>query len=222
MTIPSRWQKISKSIENLSQSTPVTPIAVSKYHSLDSMQQAYGAGARHFAESYLQEALPKIAALQNISDITWHFIGPIQSNKTANIAKFFQWVQSVSRVKIAQRLNDQRPAALTPLNVLIQINISADTNKSGLQPAAVETLAILIENLPRLCLRGIMCIPENKNKPKDLVADFKKMMQIYKFLQCHFSHIDTLSMGMSNDYQIAIANGANMVRIGTALFGSRK
>ncbi len=222
MTIASRWQKISEQIAHLANGCDITVIAVSKRQTTSSIKQAYAAGARHFGESYLQEAIDKIKQLQSVNDINWHFIGPLQSNKTRDIAAHFQWVQSVSRTKIAQRLNDQRAETLPALNVLLQVNISADPAKSGLKPAEINSLATTVMRLPRLKLRGIMCIPAKTDDQHQLTEDFKHMFNIYQQLQQQYSCVDTLSMGMSSDYLQAVANGANMVRIGSALFGPRK
>ncbi len=222
MIIASHWQKINELVTHLAHDTPVTVVAVSKHRDVASIQQAYAAGARHFGESYCQEAIKKILTFQNINDICWHFIGPIQSNKTAAIAAHFQWVQSVSRRKIALKLSEQRVQQLPALNILLQINISDDPAKSGLKPSEVDSLAGYVMGLPRLQLRGIMCIPRKTDNQQQLTGDFKQMEAIYHKLQQRYPGIDTLSMGMSNDFPLAIANGANMVRIGSALFDAAK
>ncbi len=199
----------------------VATIAVSKRQVVDSIQQAYKAGARNFAESFLQEALPKIEQLAGFKDIVWHFIGPIQSNKTRQIAAHFDWVQSVCRDKIAQRLSLYRTVDQAPLNVLIQVNISAETSKSGVLPEQVIELAKLIQSLPQLTLRGLMCIPAKTTNVDQQMATFQRMFNLFEASQKQFPQMDTLSMGMSNDYLTAIQSGATMVRIGSALFGSR-
>jgi len=204
----------------------VSTIAVSKRQAVDSIKQAYQAGARLFGESFIQEALPKIEQLQQFEDIEWHFIGPIQSNKTRQIAENFDWVHSVSREKIALRLSEQRPQTSTPLNILIQVNISAEEAKSGVTVEQLLPVAKMISELPKLRLRGIMCIPEKSSDAKIQADSFHRMHKLLGTLQHYFKDkpavtIDTLSMGMSNDYQQAILAGSNMVRIGTAIFGSR-
>lgn len=200
-------------------------LAVSKTKPIDQIEEAYYAGQRAFGENYLQEAVDKIIALQHLDNIEWHFIGPIQSNKTKLIAQYFNWVQSVDRLKIAQRLNDQRlnaisaktKARLAPLNVCIQVNISDEVSKSGLSVNEMSELAAYINESKGLCLRGLMAIPE-KNAP---LSRYIQMYELFSLLKSQYSTIDTLSMGMSNDMATAIKAGSNMVRIGTAIFGER-
>ncbi len=213
-------------IEPASNQRVVATIAVSKRQAVDSIKQAYQSGARLFGESFIQEALPKIDQLQHLNDIKWHFIGPIQSNKTRQIAEHFDWVHSVSRPKIAQRLSQQRPESSPPLNILIQVNISSEATKSGVSIEELLPLAKTISELPNLRLRGIMSIPEKTTDPKIRADGFHRMHKLLGTMKHYFSdnaavNIDTLSMGMSNDYQEAILAGSNMVRIGSALFGSR-
>ncbi len=194
----------------------VALIAVSKKQSLEKILEAYQAGQRAFGENYLQEALTKITSLAHLS-IEWHFIGPIQSNKTRRIAEHFQWVQSVDSLKIAQRLNDQRPDALPPLNICLEINISKETSKSGIAPEEVAALAKACSKLPRLKLRGLMTIPA----PKNAQQQFHDMHTLWQQLRTQGHALDVLSMGMSDDFAAAIAEGSTLVRIGTAIFGKR-
>jgi len=177
-------------------------------------------GVRRFGENYLQEALQKIEALADL-DLEWHFIGPIQSNKTRAIAEHFDWVHSVDRLKIARRLNEQRPAALAPLNVCLQLNVSAEQSKSGAEPAQLAALAAEVAALPRLRLRGLMAIPAATEDVARQRAAFRCMGEAQAQLQAAGLELDTLSMGMSGDLEAAIAEGATLVRIGTALFGPR-
>ncbi|WP_417664406.1 YggS family pyridoxal phosphate-dependent enzyme [Pseudidiomarina donghaiensis] len=200
-------------------------IAVSKTKPAADIVAAYTAGQRHFGENYVQEAIAKIVqvseALPN-NDICWHFIGPIQSNKTRDIATHFAWVHSVDRFKTATRLAKQRPDDMAPLNVLIQVNIDDEQSKAGVQPQQVMELAALIHELPQLTLRGLMTIPAAHAQAADSAPSFAAMQRLFSELQAQYKQVDTLSMGMSNDWPIAVAHGATMVRIGTAIFGSRK
>src|SRR5690606_28609504 len=170
-------------------------------------------------ENYLQEALPKQAALADLP-LTWHFIGPIQSNKTRDIASHFAWVHSVDRDRIARRLNDQRPGHLPPLNVCIQVNIDDEDSKSGVTPEEVPALAALIHSLPRLQLRGLMTIPRADAADGNRAA-FRRLAMTLSQLRHTIAAPDTLSMGMSDDFEVAIAEGATLIRLGTALFGPR-
>lgn len=200
-------------------------LAVSKTHGADRLREAYAAGARHFGENYVQEALDKIGQLsqppQPLSDITWHFIGPIQSNKTRDIAGAFDWVHSVDRLKIARRLNDQRPAHLPALNVCIQVNLSNEDSKSGVTLDEVDALCADISQLPRLQLRGLMAIPAPCQDHAQQRAVFKPLTARFQRLQQQYPAMDTLSIGMSDDFDAAIAEGSTMIRIGTAIFGAR-
>ena len=195
-------------------------LAVSKTHSAAAIREALAAGQTAFGESYVQEALVKIAALAD-APIEWHFIGPIQSNKTAAIAAHFAWVHSLDRLKIAQRLNDQRAARLPPLNVCLQVNISGEASKGGVSPAELEALAQAVHALPRLRLRGLMTIPAPESDPQRQRAPFHQLRLCLDRLNRQGLALDTLSMGMSDDLQAAIAEGATIVRIGTAIFGPR-
>lgn len=200
------------------QTSQVTLLAVSKTKTSAMIEQAYLAGQREFGENYIQEAVEKIADLQRFSDITWHFIGPIQSNKTRLIADNFAWVHSVDRIKIAKRLNDHRSSQDTPLNVCLQVNISGEESKSGIAVKDIKALVDCIEQCRHLTLRGLMAIPE-KNASEQ---SFEKMQLLYTQLQKEHPSMDTLSMGMSGDLSDAIAKGSTMVRVGSAIFGARE
>jgi pyridoxal phosphate enzyme (YggS family) len=191
-------------------------LAVSKTKPAQALREAYAAGLRDFGENYLQEALGKQLELADLP-LIWHFIGPIQSNKTRAIAEHFDWVHSVDRLKIAQRLSEQRPADLPPLNICIQVNVSGEASKSGCTPADLPALANAISALPRLKLRGLMAIPE---PTEDRAAQDAAFAAVQSCKPAHLP-LDTLSMGMSHDLESAIAQGATWVRIGTALFGAR-
>ncbi|WP_207863794.1 YggS family pyridoxal phosphate-dependent enzyme [Pseudomonas sp. 58(2021)] len=192
-------------------------LAVSKTKPSEALREAYAAGLRDFGENYLQEALAKQLELADLP-LIWHFIGPIQSNKTRSIAEHFAWVHSVDRLKIAQRLSEQRPAELPPLNICIQVNVSGEASKSGCTPADLPALAQAISVLPRLKLRGLMAIPEPTEDRAEQDAAFAAVQKLQADLDLP---LDTLSMGMSHDLESAIAQGATWVRIGTALFGAR-
>ena len=192
-------------------------LAVSKTKPAQAVREAHAAGMRDFGENYLQEALGKQAELTDLP-LSWHFIGPIQSNKTRAIAENFAWVHSVERLKIAQRLSEQRPADLPPLNICIQVNVSGEASKSGCTPADLPALAEAISALPRLKLRGLMAIPEPTDDRAEQDAAFATVRDLQASLNLS---LDTLSMGMSHDLESAIAQGATWVRIGTALFGAR-
>ena len=196
-------------------------LAVSKTQGAAHVNEAWRCGQRAFGENSVQEALGKMRELEHL-DIEWHFIGPVQSNKSRPIAEKFSWVHSIDREKIAQRLNDARPAHLPPLNVLIQVNISGENSKSGVAPGAERALAAFIRTLPRLQLRGLMAIPE----PTPDIALQRKRFALLRDLQAELQRdhaaMDTLSMGMSDDLEAAITEGATIVRVGTAIFGTRK
>lgn len=192
-------------------------LAVSKTKPAEALREAYAAGLRDFGENYLQEALSKQLELADLP-LIWHFIGPIQSNKTRAIAEHFAWVHSVDRLKIAQRLSEQRPADLPPLNICIQVNVSGEASKSGCTPADLPALANAISELPRIKLRGLMAIPEPTEDRAAQDAAFAAVQSLQASLNLP---LDTLSMGMSHDLESAIAMGATWVRIGTALFGAR-
>jgi pyridoxal phosphate enzyme (YggS family) len=203
---------------------PVTLLAVSKTKPASEIEQAYIIGQRDFGENYLQEAIEKITTLSHLSDICWHFIGPIQSNKTKLIAQHFSWVQSVDRAKLALRLNDhlndsslQNNGQDTSLNICLQVKSSEEASKSGSIASELFTVAEVVDKCDKLTLRGLMAIPE-KNASN---ASYEKMQSLFNKLKAQYPTVDTLSMGMSNDLDIAIAHGSTMVRIGTAIFGKR-
>jgi pyridoxal phosphate enzyme (YggS family) len=198
----------------------VNLLAVSKQQSSENILAAVAAGQRAFGENYLQEALQKITVLAD-QDLIWHFIGPIQSNKTKKIAENFAWVQSVSDAKIAERLNKQRPGHLPALNICLQINISQELTKSGVMAGDVYSLAEYCAKLPNLILRGLMAIPEPKNTFAEQSIEFHKLRLLFEALRKKYSSVDTLSIGMSADLAAAIAEGSTMVRIGTKIFGER-
>ncbi|MDX1360801.1 MULTISPECIES: YggS family pyridoxal phosphate-dependent enzyme [Pseudoalteromonas] len=202
-------------------SNDITLLAVSKTKPATDIMAAYDQGQRQFGESYVQEAVDKIAQLDTFSDIVWHFIGPIQSNKSALVAANFAWVQSVDRLKIAKRLNSQRPETMPPLNVLIQVNISEEEAKSGCHPNEITELAQYIDQCAHLQLRGLMAIPAKSDDANTQIQYFEQLQTCFDKLQTQYPHIDTLSMGMSNDVEAAIAAGSTMVRIGTDIFGTR-
>lgn len=195
-------------------------LAVSKTQSAKTIRETYTYGQWQFGENYLQEALDKQEKLRDL-DIEWHFIGPIQSNKTRQIAEHFAWVHSLDRLKIAQRLDQQRPPQAPPLNVCLQVNIDAEAQKAGLLEADVLPLAKQVRELKQLRLRGLMAIP--KTQSTNPSAAFARMYTLFDNIRSHIQlpNFDTLSMGMSNDLEAAIGNGANMVRVGTAIFGPR-
>ena len=192
----------------------VTLLAVSKTHPAARVAQAHAAGQRAFGENYVQEALEKMDAVPGIE---WHLIGPLQSNKTRLVAERFDWVQTVASEKIARRLSEQRPAGRAPLNVLIQVNASGEGTKSGVRPEEAKPLSEKIRDLDGIRLRGLMAIPE----PGAPRGRFREVRELYSSLQGEFG-FDTLSMGMSDDLELAIAEGATLVRVGTAIFGARR
>ncbi|HHX8328845.1 TPA: YggS family pyridoxal phosphate-dependent enzyme [Vibrio alginolyticus] len=199
-------------------------LAVSKTKPVEAILEAYQAGQTAFGENYVQEGVSKVQHFtEHYPDnrIEWHFIGPIQSNKSRLVAEHFDWVHTIDRTKIAQRLNDQRPSELKPLQVLIQVNTSGETSKSGVTEAEVFELAELISRLPNLTLRGLMSIPANVSDYESQLHEFQKLATLKQTLEAQFPEIDTLSMGMSGDMTAAIEAGSTMVRIGTAIFGAR-
>ncbi len=201
-------------------SSEVVLLAVSKAFASDAIREAYRAGQTRFAESYVQEALDKIDALHDLP-IEWHFIGPIQSNKTRAIAENFAWVHSVDRLKIAERLSAQRPAHLPPLQICVQVNISGEAGKNGVAPDEAAQLAREIARLPRLRLRGLMSIPEPAQEFEAQRKPFARLRELLRQLNAQELQLDTLSMGMSQDLAAAIAEGATLVRVGSAIFGKR-
>ena len=199
-------------------------LAVSKTKPIEAILAAYEAGQTVFGENYVQEGVEKIQfCQQHRIELEWHFIGPLQSNKTRLVAEYFDWMQTLERAKIADRLNEQRSPHKAPLNVLIQVNISNETSKSGVQPDDILSLAKHVENLPHLRLRGLMAIPEPTDDVAQQEQTFRQMRTLFESLQQALPHaqIDTLSMGMTDDMQSAIQCGSTMVRVGTAIFGKR-
>ncbi|WP_351075862.1 YggS family pyridoxal phosphate-dependent enzyme [Shewanella sp. CAL98-MNA-CIBAN-0140] len=218
--------RINQAAQNCSRSPDeINLLAVSKTKPISDIIAAYQAGQRLFGENYVQEGETKINALQaDYPDIEWHFIGPLQSNKTKIVAEHFDWLHTLSRGKIAQRLHEQRPSNKSPLNVCIQVNISQEESKSGINSADfadVATLALTIASLPHLKLRGLMAIPTATDDVQLQQQEFSQLKQLFDQLKQQYPSVDTLSMGMSGDMDIAIANGSTMVRIGSAIFGQR-
>lgn len=200
----------------------VTLLAVSKTFGAQAVREALAAGQHRFGENYVQEALEKMAVLADVrARLEWHLIGPLQSNKTRAVAEHFDWVHTVDRLKIAQRLSDQRPAHLPPLQVCLQVNISGEASKSGLPPAEVGALAREITALPRLRLRGLMAIPEPAGDRDAQRRPHRALRELLDSLRAQGLDLDTLSMGMSADLEAAIVEGATIVRVGTAIFGAR-
>ena len=200
-------------------------LAVSKTFPAEAVLEAVAAGQRAFGENYLQEALDKIDALAKAlpgQALEWHFIGPIQSNKTRPIAASFDWVHTVDRLKVAQRLSEQRPPQLGPLNICLQVNISGEASKSGVASAELDELARQVAQLPNLRLRGLMAIPQPQTDFELQRAAFARLRALFERLRADGIALDTLSMGMSADMAAAIAEGATIVRVGSAIFGSRK
>jgi pyridoxal phosphate enzyme (YggS family) len=198
----------------------ISLLAVSKTWPAGHVRDAAAAGQRAFGENYVQESVAKIAELAALG-LEWHFIGPLQSNKTRPVAEHFDWVHSVERMKIAERLSEQRPAGMAPLNVCLQVNVSGEASKSGCAPEEAVALANAIAALPKLRLRGLMCIPEPVEDVEAQRRPFRQLRELYDQLRGDGLPLDTLSMGMSHDIEAAIAEGATMVRVGTAIFGER-
>ena len=200
----------------------VTLLAVSKTWAAEAVREAFAAGQRAFGENYVQEGLDKIEALADLrTQIEWHLIGPLQSNKTRAVAESFDWVHSIDRLKIAERLSAQRPAALAPLSVCIQVNVSGEASKSGVAPADVAVLAHAVAALPRLRLRGLMAIPQVEGDFDAQRRPHLALHELFEALRRDGLTLDTISAGMSGDLEAAIAAGATMVRVGTAIFGGR-
>ncbi len=221
MSIAEQVLQLQHQIRDKAQGRVVTLVAVSKGQGPAALRAAYEAGVRDFGESYVQEALPKLTALHSLP-IRWHFIGPIQSNKTTVIARHFSWVHSVERDRIARRLSDSRlEAGLAPLQVCLQVNLSQEPSKSGVAPQALEELAQCVALLPGLHLRGLMTLPEPSSCVELQRQRFARLRQEQERLLRLGYDLDTLSMGMSGDYIAALAEGSTIVRIGTAIFGER-
>jgi pyridoxal phosphate enzyme (YggS family) len=215
-------ERIARACESVGRrATDVTLLAVSKTFPAESVRDAHAAGQRAFGENYVQEGCDKVSALASLG-LEWHFIGPLQSNKTRLLAQHFDWVHSIERMKIAERLSEQRPPERAALQVCIQVNVSGEASKSGVAVEEAEALAIAVAKLPRLRLRGLMAIPEPTPDHAKLAARFRLLRELRDRLnQRHGLQLDTLSMGMSDDLEIAIAEGATIVRVGTAIFGAR-
>ena len=211
--IAENLKKVKSRINSVKHEQKVQLIAVSKARSVTEIQEAVDAGQIHFGENYLQESLDKIDSFKE-KNLIWHFIGPIQSNKTASIAEKFDWVHSVERYKIAKRLSDQRPSKLEQLNVLLQVNIDREKTKSGFLLEDIEEIIPEIKKLPNIALRGFMCIPN----PDNSAESFNKMSELIS----KYPDLDALSMGMSADLELAIEKGATFVRVGTDIFGERE
>jgi pyridoxal phosphate enzyme (YggS family) len=228
-TISAKLQDVDATIAQAAQAAgrsrdSVRLLAVSKTFPAAAVLEAMAAGQRAFGENYLQEALDKIEAVAQAAPDTpveWHFIGPIQSNKTRPIASHFAWVHTVDRLKVAQRLSEQRPPDLGPLNICLQVNISGEASKSGVTEAELPELARAVASLPNLRLRGLMAIPEPEDDPARQRAPFARLRALAGELRAQGIDVGTLSMGMSGDLQAAVAEGATIVRIGSAIFGAR-
>ena len=223
--IASNWQAVRLAIAQAAQQAGRTPeavalLAVSKTFPAAALREAYAAGQRIFGENYVQEALDKMAALRDLP-LEWHFIGPLQSNKTRAIAENFAWVHSVDRLKLAERLSAQRPAGLPPLNICLQVNVSGEASKSGVAPAELQPLARHVAKLPNLVLRGLMAIPAPAADMAAQRKPFARLRELMQQLRKDGLALDTLSMGMSQDMEAAILEGATIVRIGSAIFGER-
>ena len=200
----------------------VTLLAVSKTHDAAAVREAVAAGLSAYGENYVQEGLDKIAALADLRErLQWHLVGPLQSNKTREVAQAFDWVHAIDRLKIAQRLSDQRPSALAPMQVCLQVNISGEASKSGVSVGEVLPLARAVAALPRLRLRGLMAIPEPTHDPAAQRLPPRALRELLAALRADGLDVDTLSMGMSDDLDAAVAEGATIVRVGTAIFGAR-
>ncbi|UTA48222.1 YggS family pyridoxal phosphate-dependent enzyme [Simiduia sp. 21SJ11W-1] len=218
MQVEARLQQASHSAHRPRDA--IALLAVSKTQPPARLREAYSAGQRRFGENYLQEAQDKQQALADLA-IEWHFIGPIQSNKTQAIAQAFDWVHSVDRLKIARRLSEQRPPEAGPLNICLQVNIDGEATKSGASPEALPALALAVAELPNLRLRGLMAIPAPCTDPEAQRQAFARVRALKDALQAQGLALDTLSMGMSGDLEAAIAEGATLVRVGTDIFGPR-
>jgi pyridoxal phosphate enzyme (YggS family) len=226
-TIASKLQLVQSRInqaclKNSRAPNSVTLLAVSKTFPAVTVREAFEAGQRRFGENYVQEAVDKIAELADLrAQIEWHLIGPLQSNKSRLVAEQFDWVHTVDRLKIAQRLNEQRPPHLPPLQVCVQVNTSGEASKSGVEPDQALALAQAVSQLPRLQLRGVMALPAPSSDASDQHQSLQKVRSVFDELRNQGLTLDTLSMGMSGDLEAAIEQGSTMVRIGSAIFGQR-
>jgi PLP dependent protein len=223
--LPARIQAVQERVARAAEAAgrsaqSVTLLAIGKAQPLPLLNAAAACGLEHFGESYLQEALAKITALRE-RGLTWHFVGRVQANKTRPIAEEFAWVHALDRVRIAERLAAQRPPHAPPLNVCLQVNLAGEDAKGGVAPEELAPLAAAVAKLPRLALRGLMCIPPEEAEPARQRAWFAKLRELRDQLNVQGARLDTLSMGMSGDFEAAIAEGATIVRLGTALFGPR-
>lgn len=226
MEIADSVRTVKKSINSACEkagraSDSVRLLAVSKTKPVSDIEAAYQAGLREFGENYVQEGVEKVDALHHLDDCVWHFVGPLQSNKTRPVAERFDWVQSIDRLKIASRLSDQRPSEMPPLQVLIQINIDDETSKSGIGLGDLRKLAADVNDLPNLELRGLMAIPAAHADEAQQAQSFQALADAFSKLQADYPQVDTLSLGMSGDLDLAIAHGSTMVRVGTSIFGKR-
>jgi pyridoxal phosphate enzyme (YggS family) len=220
------WQAVAERIERAVQAAGRTAgsvrlLAVSKTFPVDAVRAVHAAGQRSFGENHVQEGVAKRQATTDLADVVWHLIGPLQGNKTRLAAETFDWVESVDRLKIAQRLSAQRPADRAPLDVCVQVNVSGEASKSGVAPQEVLALALAIVDLPRIRLRGIMGIPAPTEDPAQQRKQFRRLRECLETCVAAGLPLDTLSMGMSADLEAAIAEGSTQVRVGTAIFGSR-
>lgn len=215
-TLNQNAQQVNRSADD------VTLLAVSKTKPASDVEQAYAAGQTQFGENYVQEGVDKVIQLRHLTGLSWHFIGPLQSNKTRPVAEHFDWVQSVDRIKIARRLNEQRPVHCSPLQVCIQLNLQQEQSKSGIDEAQLMEMAKEIILMPRLTLRGIMAIPAKSTTVEQQKSTFQQLHSLFQQLKTQYPQVDTLSMGMSADSALAIEAGSTMVRLGTAIFGSRE
>ena len=217
--IKNNLEEIYQNIDNVASVNQVTLVAVSKQQSVDKILQAINYGQKKFGENYLQEAIEKINLLKE-HKLEWHFIGPVQSNKCKLIAENFSWVHTIDRLKVARRINEAREN-MPPMNICIQINISQEVTKSGLLLDDLENFADELKTYDNLKLRGFMAIPSNSLSNEKLTIEFNLLRSKYEIMKKKYSSLDTLSMGMSNDYLLAIKNGSNLVRIGSKIFGKR-
>lgn len=220
------WQAVLQRIDRAARDCGRAPgsvqlLAVSKTFPAEAVRAVHALGQRAFGENYVQEAAAKRAALADLGDVTWHMIGPLQSNKTREAAAAFDWVESVDRARIARRLSDQRPAARGPLSVCVEVNVDGEASKSGVSPAEALGLAREVATLPNLRLRGIMGIPAPTSDPARARAQFRTLRECFERCRDAGLAVDTLSMGMSGDLEAAVAEGATEVRVGTAIFGAR-
>jgi hypothetical protein len=197
-------------------------VAVSKQHPASLVRDAYDAGQRHFGENYVREGAAKVDELADLRDACWHFIGQLQANKTREVAERFAWVHTVDRERVAARLSAQRPAHAAPLQVLLQVRLADETGKGGVAPSALPALATVVAAMPRLRLRGLMCIPAPAADLETQRQPFRELRELMERLNANGHQFDTLSMGMSDDLEAAVLEGATIVRVGTALFGARR